>query len=129
MSYQLDSMFSKTEAAPEHTGSVARAPDLKDQLPPEADLVFTRTAASDVLTRGGKDSSLPWENPRTGARGSVTPLGADYHSDGLVCRDFLASHVRDSKESWMQGEACRKSGDRTASSKWEVRSLKPWRRS
>jgi len=41
---------------------------------------LARNAASDVLTKGDKDSSQPWENPETGARGSVTPLAAAYSS-------------------------------------------------
>jgi len=57
--------------------------------PTESDLAFARNAASDVLTKGDKDSSQPWENPETGARGSVTPLAPAYSSDGRTCRDFL----------------------------------------
>jgi hypothetical protein len=38
-------------------------------VPTESDLAFARTAASDVLTKGDKDSSQPWENPRP-ARGA-----------------------------------------------------------
>ena len=60
---------------------------------PRADLAFARNAASDVLTKGDKDSSQPWENPETGARGSVTPLAQAYSSEGRTCRDFLASYV------------------------------------
>ena len=29
----------------------------------EGDLAIARAAASEVLARGGKDASLPWENP------------------------------------------------------------------
>ena len=43
--------------------------------------------------RGGKDASAPWENPRTGARGTVTPIASAYTQDGQTCRDFLASYV------------------------------------
>ena len=57
--------------------------------PTESDLAFARNAASDVLTRGGKDFSQPWENPETGARGSVTPIAAAYTAEGRTCRDFL----------------------------------------
>ena len=59
--------------AAEATGSLAKQPATAS-MPTESDLVFARTAASDVLTKGSKDSSQPWENPETGARGSVTPL-------------------------------------------------------
>src|SRR5258708_1427703 len=61
--------------------------------PTEGDLAFARNAASDVLTKGDKDSSQPWENPDTGARGSVTPLAQAYSAEGRTCRDFLASYV------------------------------------
>jgi surface antigen len=125
MSYQLDSLFAKADKRDaETTGSISQP---QTELPPEADLALARKAASEVLARGGKDTSVPWENPASGARGMVTPLGKDYRSDGQVCRDFLASFVSSTRESWMQGEACRKGAD-VASAKWEIRALKPWRR-
>ena len=92
--------------------------------PTESDLAFARNAASDVLTKGDKDSSQPWENPETGARGSVTPVASAYSSDGRTCRDFLASYVNGRNESWLQGSACR-----TVHGRWEIHSLKPWIRS
>lgn len=104
------------------TGSIHRTAARSE--PTETDLAFARTAASDVLTRGNKDSSQPWENPSTGARGSVTPLASAYSSDGRTCRDFLASYVNGTSESWLQGAACRSDRGR-----WEVQSLKPWRKS
>jgi surface antigen len=91
--------------------------------PTESDLAFARNAASDVLTKGDKDSSQPWENPETGARGSVTPLAETYSSDGRTCRDFLASYVNGRNESWLQGAACQ-----TGHGRWEIHTLKPWRR-
>jgi surface antigen len=94
-------------------------------LPTETDLAFARNAASDVLTKGDKDSSQPWENPETGARGSVTPLAQAYSSDdGRTCRDFLASYVNGRSESWLQGAACK-----TSHGRWEIHTLKPWSRS
>ena len=61
----------------EVTGSLSKQPGTPP-VPTETDLAFARTAASDVLTKGDKDSSQPWENPETGARGSVTPLAQAY---------------------------------------------------
>jgi surface antigen len=89
----------------------------------EGDLAIARAAASEVLARGGKDASLPWENPETGARGTVTPIASAYTQDGFVCRDFLASYVKNGSEAWIRGEACRLHKGR-----WEVRALKPWQR-
>ena len=95
------------------------------QAPTDSDLAFTRNAASDVLTKGSKDASQPWENPQTGARGSVTPLAQAYSGeDGRTCRDFLASYVNGASESWLQGAACK-----TGQGRWEIHSLKPWRKS
>ena len=53
------------------TGSISPTP-VSAVMPTDSDLAFARNAASDVLTKGDKDSSQPWENPETGARGSVT---------------------------------------------------------
>jgi surface antigen len=104
------------------TGSLGAA-QAKASMPTDSDLAFARNAASDVLTKGDKDSSQPWENPETGARGSVTPLAQAYNSeDGRTCRDFLASYVNGRTESWLQGAACQAGHGR-----WEIHSLKPWR--
>ena len=103
------------------TGSIGRA---APAIPTESDLAFARNAASDVLTKGDKDASQPWENPETGARGSVTPLAQAYSSDGRTCRDFLASYVNGQSESWLQGAACQ-----SGHGQWEIHTLKPWRQS
>ena len=103
------------------TGSIGPAQPAP-VAPTETDLAFARNAASDVLTRGDKDASQPWENPETGARGSVTPLAQAYSSEGRTCRDFLASYVNGRSESWLQGAACQ-----TGRGQWEIHTLKPWR--
>ncbi|OYU91528.1 MAG: hypothetical protein CFE29_01155 [Bradyrhizobiaceae bacterium PARB1] len=105
-------------------GSISSMAQPASYDPTEADLALARNAASDVLTRGSKDSSQPWENPATGARGSVTPLANAYVAEGKTCRDFLASYVNGTTESWMQGAACK--GER---GRWDVRTLVPWKRS
>ncbi len=107
-------------AASAHASAVPPRSD----LPAEADLAIARATAIDILNRGGKNASAPWENPKTGARGTVTPLASAYNQGGFVCRDFLASYLRDGSESWLQGEACRMHHGR-----WEIRALKPWKRS
>ena len=116
-----DGAFAKMDDS-EVTGSLA-APAGPRRRRPRADLAFARNAASDVLTKGDKDSSQPWENPETGARGSVTPLAQAYSSEGRTCRDFLASYVNGRSESWLQGAACQ-----SGQGRWEIHTLKPWRR-
>jgi hypothetical protein len=110
------------------TGSIrptaVRAQALPQPAPGDPDLATTRAAVVDALARGGgRNTSVPWEDPATGARGTVTPLSNASRQDGAVCRDFLASYVRDGTESWLQGEACRGRHGR-----WEVRQMRPWRR-
>ena len=134
-SYKLGGLFGhdKDDKA-ETTGTLTPAPKAATTpvtaasepaaAPAEADLAIARVAASEAVARSGEDISVPWENPRTGARGTVTPLAAAYTQDGFVCRDFLASYVRGRQESWLQGEACR-----IHQGRWEVRNMKPWRRS
>ena len=94
-----------------------------EPVPTDSDLAFARNAASDVLSKGDKDASQHWENPETGARGSVTPIAQSYAAeDGRKCRDFLASYVNGNTESWLQGAGCQSSRGR-----WEIHTLKPWR--
>jgi surface antigen len=117
-----DSGFAKMGG--DATGSIGPMAQASLATPTETDLAFARNAASDVLTRGEKDASQPWENPETGARGSVTPLAQAYSQEGRTCRDFLASYVKGQSESWLQGAACQ-----TGHGQWEIHTLKPWRQS
>lgn len=125
MSYQLDSLFSSSDKS-EKTGTISPPPGTAEsaQLPPDHDLAYTRAAVSEVLNRDDKYASVPWENPRSGARGTVTPIASSYTQDGHTCRDFLASYVNGASQAWMQGEACKQD-----TGGWQVRTLKPWKRS
>jgi surface antigen len=125
ISSQFDPLFASAEKA-ETTGSIGAMPRVKQagKPPSDGDLAYARAAASEVLRRNEKDTSLPWENPQSGARGTVTPIASAYTQDGHTCRNFLASYVNGRDEAWLTGEACRQ--DKGA---WEVRSLKPWKRS
>jgi surface antigen len=146
-SYQLGSLFGKDDDKPQVTASASATAaepaadadfsDTTGSISPtlaagkaeakdgfgETDLMAASLAASAVLADGRKDASAPWQNPKTGARGTVTPIASAREQDGFTCRDFLASYVNDGKEAWMQGEACR-----VHRGKWVVRSMKPWKK-
>jgi hypothetical protein len=124
VSYQLDSFFGGDK--PNTTASIKPSPGVKPtrKLPPDGDLAYARAAASEVLRRGKKDASLAWENPKSGARGTVTPIASAHTDGGHTCQNFLASYVNGSDEAWLEGEACKQ-----REGAWEVRSLKPWTRS
>ena len=123
-SYRLASLGSNDDGDPPSTGSIAApavpAPTAGVSPRSDADLAYARAAASDALARGGKDASVPWQNPETGAGGNITPLATSYSEGGRPCRDFLASYVHGGSQDWLQGAACR-----TAEGAWEVRRLKP----
>lgn len=127
LSSQFDSIF---PSDPVTTGSITPPPGSKpaDELPPAADLAFARAAVREVLLRGAKDASQPWENPATGARGTVTPIAQAYANGDQTCHDFLASYVNGPKETWLQGEACKPAKGPSSRQGWEVRSMKPWKR-
>jgi surface antigen len=126
-SYQLDSMFArKRDAGVETTRSIPPAAPRQQAvaaIPQDGDLAAARTAVSEALGKAGRNASVPWEDPATGAHGTVTALSNGHRQDGTTCRDFLASYVRNGSESWLQGEACR--GVR---GRWEVRHMRPWQR-
>lgn len=130
VSYKLDSVFARDKAGGRAEYSDlpgARAEEKRGQSGATlsgADLALAKAAASEAVRRPGKDVSVPWENPTTGARGMVTPLAAAYTQNGVTCRDFLASYVQDANAAWLEGDACRIDAHR-----WEVRNLKPWKRS
>src|SRR5438067_930485 len=78
LSYKLDSFMGKESEKPEHTGSILPPPAPKPAQSvaassTENDLAYAKAAAAEVLARHEKGASQPWENPGTGARGTVTP--------------------------------------------------------
>jgi surface antigen len=122
-SYQLGSMFGQDNVKSDATGSLRSNAKTAGTTLAESDLAYARAAATQALAIDGKTTSVPWENPQTGARGAITPLATAYTQDGFVCRDFLASFVRQDAVSWLQGEGCR-----VHEGKWEIRAMRPWKK-
>lgn len=124
-SYRLEAINARADANLTTSSIRSSLPEPRQpaNLPPDHELAATRAAVSEALAKSGRDTSVPWEDPATGARGTVTPLSQAYSQDGITCRDFLASYVRNGAEAWLQGEACRGHQGR-----WEVRQMRPWRR-
>src|ERR1700739_3098639 len=84
-SYRLGSLFGQDEPKAEVTGSIASHAAATDQAGAAAaatHLAYVRAAATQALAIDGKTTSVPWENPQTGARGTVTPIAAAYTQDG-----------------------------------------------
>jgi hypothetical protein len=118
---RTDGAFAKMDDS-EVTGSLG--PPAGPAGADRSDLAFARNAASDVLTKGDKDSSQPWENPETGARGSVTPLAA-----GLsVGRTHLPGFSGELCQRPLGKLAAGRRLQRTGHGRWEIHTLKPWKR-
>lgn len=107
----------------EVTGSIpAKAPALCNSLDQE-DWRRASAALGVALDPQGGGSSVNWDNPQTQAKGSFTPVGPPYPSDGRVCRAFLAEVETKETHERLQGAACR---ERTAD--WALIEVKPWRK-
>ncbi|HEX4042465.1 MAG TPA: RT0821/Lpp0805 family surface protein [Xanthobacteraceae bacterium] len=123
-SYRLASLAATDPGDSTVTGSIAPVarPSPNSPAPGASatDLAYARAAASNALAYAGKDASVPWQNPQTGAGGNIMPLDMSYSEGGLPCRDFLASYVHGTAQDWLRGAACR-----SASGSWEVTRLQP----
>ena len=121
LSYQLGSLLENGEDKSKQAADAAGGPPATASDASEADLAPARTAVSDALAKNGTAKSATWEDPATGARGTITPIAAAAKQD--ACRDFLASYIHGGNETWLEGEACRGRNGR-----WELRRLAPWKR-
>ena len=81
------------------------------------------SAVTAAILEHDDQMSGPWQNPLTGAHGTITPVAATYRDGRYECHAFLASYVRANGETWLRGEACRSGTGRLT-----VRDIKPWSR-
>jgi hypothetical protein len=111
---------------PVQLGSFTRSDPGSERIAPggfSSTDVEAASAVTAALLEHDEQMSGPWQNPLTGARGTITPVAAAYRDGMYECRGFLASYVRADGETWLRGEACRGTTGR-----WVVRALKPWSR-
>lgn len=114
---------------PMTTGSVRRAatapvPAPQGGLPiPQGDWDAAKAKLMEALADRADTPSLPWDNPQSGMSGTVTAMQRASAAGGQTCRDFLGSAIKDGREVWFDGRACRTVGP------WAVVELRPWRRS
>jgi len=114
----------RAEAADDVTGSIHKPlPDLPHDLGPE-DRRRAFAALATALDPQGEGSAVTWENPQTGAKGSFTPVGHAYPTDGKVCRAFIAQVEENDHDTRLQGTACR-----GRANEWTLSEISPWRKS
>lgn len=117
---------------PVTTGSIRRppVPDSSSQQAaatgtapiPDADWQAAKRVLLEALADPADTPSLPWENGESGMRGTVTALQRANGTAGQTCRSFLGSAIKDGREVWFDGRACRSAGA------WAVLEVRPWRR-
>jgi surface antigen len=117
----------KAAKSRESTGTLPLQPaslSIAEPSMTQTDWTLAKTALREALQRREDGASIPWENPTNGARGTVTPIAAAYDRDGFACRNFLASHVRQGRENWFEGTACR-----MHKGEWDIQSSRPLQKS
>ena len=112
------------KGAPEDsTGSIRKpAPMLSRALDAE-DTRRAVAAMSTALDPQGSGTSVNWDNPQTGAKGSFTPVGQAYPLEGKICRAFLADLAVSETQEKLQGAACREK-----SAEWALMEVKPFKK-
>lgn len=133
MSIPLDSDFFSSKAEKRTMADKGDGADVTGSITPRtdangnmhaADWPHAAAALREALGKDEEGTSIPWQNPATGARGTVTPVANAFVQDGFACRNFLASHVGSGRESWFEGTACR-----VHRGEWDIRSTRPLKKS
>lgn len=103
------------------TGSISKAS--AEQLLEAEDWRLAKAALASALDPQGNGKLAPWENPRSGTKGSFTPLGKAYPSQAKICRVFLGQIDRDGETRTTQGTACSQNGG-----DWTIAEADPWKK-
>ena len=128
MSMELGSLFgrdddTKTSAksdARDVTASLQLVSTRSESSMTSVDWSLATIALREALAKSEDGMSVPWLNPNSGTRGTVTPIASAYVQAGSACRNFLASRIGDGQEGWFEGTACR-----GHAGQWDVRSTRP----
>ena len=82
-----------------------------------------RTALGNALDPQANGSPVAWDNPASGTKGLITPVGDAYAADDKICRACLADIKSSKLNQQLQGRGCRdKAGE------WSVSDVKPWQK-
>jgi surface antigen len=67
-------------------------------------------ALATALDPQGEGTPVAWDNPTSGDKGVVTPLGHAYPDDGRICRAFSETTRQGKEVTSGKGIACEQSG-------------------
>ena len=85
------------------------------------DWAYAQGALARALDPQGAAAAVTWNNPASGLRGEITPVGAVYVAEGQVCRAFLAEIAGKEPVRRLQGRGCR-----GAEGLWSVGDVRPF---
>ena len=85
------------------------------------DWAYAQGALARALDPQGAAVAVTWNNPTSGLRGEITPVGASYVAEGQVCRAFLAEIAGKEPVRRLQGRGCR-----GAEGLWAVGDVRPF---
>ena len=66
---------------------------------------------------------MAWDNPDSGLKGTIVPVGSAYVRSEEICRAFVATLGGQGGPKTLQGTGCRVSG-----AEWAIKDVKPWRK-
>ena len=101
------------------TTAIASAP-AQMALSPD-DWAYAQGALARALDPQGAAAAVTWNNPTSGLRGEITPVGAVYVAEGQVCRAFLAEIAGQESVRRLQGRGCR-----GAEGLWAISDVRPF---
>jgi len=103
------------------TGSLAKVPfgALLDAEDRRREMAALATA----LDPQGDGSTVHWENPKSGRKGSLTAVGHAYPQESNVCRAFIGDMSEGVRSREVEGTACT-----VAAGDWEVKDVKPFKK-
>jgi surface antigen len=84
----------------------------------EEDLRRAHGALALALDPQGNGKNVSWDNPQSGMKGLITPLGSPYLKADEICRDFVAATALQTGPLNQKGVACRPSGG-----DWAIKSM------
>ena len=119
--------FASLTQSDDVTGTIpAAAPAAPNVAPAQMalspdDWAYAQGALARALDPQGAATAVTWNNPTSGLRGEITPVGAVYVAEGQVCRAFLAEIAGQEPVRRLQGRGCR-----GAEGLWAVSDVRPF---
>lgn len=102
------------------TGSISPRDGRFSNAMSDEDWSRARGALQSALDDTALSVAVPWSNPASGLKGTITRVAAAVPTDTGACQAFVATMVDAAQTQWYQGQACR------TGTTWTVTSAAQW---